>query len=59
MMNDEEFFEVLLRWNLWGNQQLNIIPRRVLSQIKPFMDYHGAIVIQGPVEPGNQLCFIL
>lgn len=59
MMNDEEFFEVLLRWNLWGNQQLNIIPRRVLSQIKPFMDYHGAIVIQGPRRAGKSTLLYL
>jgi hypothetical protein len=52
-MNKEELFEILLRWNLWGNLNLDFYPREILNKIGSFLDFHGVKIIQGPRRAGK------
>ena len=52
-MTKDDLFSSLLRWNLWGREKLDASPRVILEEIESFLDYKGAVVIQGPRRAGK------
>jgi len=52
-MTKDDLLSSLLRWNLWGREKLQAYPRAVLKEVESFINYRGAVVIQGPRRAGK------